>query len=226
MASKEQRIPVAESASQCCCALTDVYVSYPGDYVLSVPELRIDAPCRMALLGPSGAGKSTLAGLMGGFLSPGSDVRGSVLPAATIGVVGQDSFGALNPLMRVIHQVALTAGSREAAAERLRDVGLADELHHRFPLQLSGGQRQRAAIALAINQSPNLLIADEVTSALDPIASAEVFEVLKRVTGPGTATSLLLITHNEAAAFALCDRIVRLHPENEAGGFVAREEAA
>ncbi|GAA4786884.1 Cell division ATP-binding protein FtsE [Corynebacterium canis] len=213
----------AQASQRGCCALDGVRIAYQGTQILHVPQFRIDSPCRVALLGPSGAGKSSFAALLGDFLANDAAVSGDIARPASIGAVAQDSFGALNPLMRIIDQVALTSSSRKAAAERLEAVGLGEQLHRRYPLQLSGGQRQRAAIALAIGTSPELLIADEITSALDPIASAEVIKTLRRLTGPGTATSLLLITHNEAVAYALCERIIRFHPNGEEAGFVALE---
>lgn len=217
-------IHVAAQASQRgCCALDNVRIAYQGTQILHVPQFRIDSPCRVALLGPSGAGKSSFAALLGNFLASDAAVSGDIARPTSIGTVAQDSFGALNPLMRIIDQVALTSNSRKTAAERLEAVGLGEHLHRRYPLQLSGGQRQRAAIALAIGTSPELLIADEITSALDPIASAEVIKTLRRLTGPGTTTSLLLITHNEAVAYALCERIIRFHPNAEEAGFVTLE---
>lgn len=218
--------PTTDTTHAGCCALADVRVRFHDWQVLHIPQLRIDAPCRIALLGPSGAGKSTIAALLGGFLSSNATVSGVIERPDSIGVVSQDAFGALNPLIPIIDQVALTAGSKTQAQQHLEAVGLGPELQQRYPLQLSGGQRQRAAIAFALGQHPQLLIADEITSALDPVASAEVLATLKDLSGAHTNTSLLMITHNVQAAHALCDRIVHLIPNTAENGFVTQESAA
>ncbi|WJZ02872.1 Glutamine transport ATP-binding protein GlnQ [Corynebacterium freiburgense] len=217
---------VPDATHSGCCNLTDVRISYHGRQVLFIPKLCIDTPCRIALIGPSGAGKSTLAGLLGSFLPEHTQITGDIHIPNSIGAISQDTFGALNPLMRIIDQVALTAGSKTEAKRHLLAIGLPEKLHSRYPLQLSGGQRQRAAIAFALSQSPQLLIADEVTSALDPIASAEVLTTLRNVSGPNTTTSLLMITHNIRAAHALCQRVIEFVPNPNEQGFIAEEQAA
>ena len=129
-------------------------------------------------------------------------------------MVAQDAFGALNPLMPVIKQIALTAGSIDAATNLLESVGLKQELHQRFPLQLSGGQRQRAALAFALGPCPRLILADEVTSALDPVATADVVSTLRSVRDNNNAT-LLFITHDRGAAAALCDQAIIMIPNQD-----------
>ena len=148
--------------------INDCTISFDGTPVLRIDALHIDdTPRAIAVLGVSGSGKSTLAALIGDYLSPAAAVTGTCTRNGTVSMVAQDAFGALNPLMPVIKQIALTAGSIDAAANLLESVGLKQELHHRFPLQLSGGQRQRAALAFALGPCPRLILADEVTSALD-----------------------------------------------------------
>lgn len=145
--------------------------------------------------------------------------------AARAALVQQDPATALHPLIRVGEQVAAAARaagrSRQDAPARaqalLRRVGIDPALAERVPGRLSGGQRQRVAVALALAAEPVLLLADELTTALDVVARAELLAVLDDVTAsapaaPGAvpAPALLLVTHDLAAA-SLCDEIVVLH---------------
>ena len=172
-----------------------------------VPELTINPGTLTAVIGPSGSGKTTLTHAIGDIPVETPHCVG------TVGVISQDSFGALNPLQRVDKQVALTAGSIENAHELLAQVSLTPELFSRYPLELSGGQRQRAAIAFALGARPQLLLCDEVTSALDPIATAEVVRTLRKlVTDSRDGMSIVFISHDLGAAKALCPDVITLEP--------------
>ena len=173
--------------------INDCTISFDGTPVLRIDALHIDDT--------PGA-------------SPAAAVTGTCTRNGTVSMVAQDAFGALNPLMPVIKQIALTAGSIDAAANLLESVGLKQELHHRFPLQLSGGQRQRAALAFALGPCPRLILADEVTSALDPVATADVVSTLRSVRDNNDAT-LLFITHDRGAAAALCDQAIIMIPNQD-----------
>ena len=190
--------------------INDCTISFDGTPVLRIDALHIDdTPRAIAVLGVSGSGKSTLAALIGDYLSPAAAVTGTCTRNGTVSMVAQDAFGALNPLMPVIKQIALTAGSIDAAANLLESVGLKQELHHRFPLQLSGGQRQRAALAFALGPCPRLILADEVT-----VATADVVSTLRSVRDNNDAT-LLFITHDRGAAAALCDQAIIMIPNQD-----------
>lgn len=164
-----------------------------------------------AVTGCSGSGKTTLAATIGNFMPPHLKATGTITRKGKVGLVSQDAFGALNPLMRIDKQVALTAGSITQARALLSSVGLDQKLHSRYPLQLSGGQRQRAAIAFALGTEPDLLLADEITSALDPVSTAEVVDTLRDlVASQNSKLSVLFITHDLAAASALCPDVIEL----------------
>lgn len=181
---------------------------------IDVPECRIAAGARVAVLGPSGSGKSTLAALIGGYLPPEARVIGrKVRSVAKVGYVAQDSFAALNPLMRVDKQISLLGDPAVLA-----QVGLEPELAHRFPLELSGGQRQRAAIAFAVAGAPELLIADEVTSALDSVAIVEVLDTIRAVSEGKT---VLFLSHHRQAMSYLCDAAIVMRPTADPGVFRA-----
>ncbi|ABL68912.1 ABC transporter ATP-binding protein [Paracoccus denitrificans] len=186
------------------------------------------------LVGESGSGKSMAALAIMGLLPDGMRTEGRVdldgrnllelserdlcrIRGKRIGMIFQEPMTALNPLMTIGDQVAevlrIHQGlDRKAAQERARDrldrVGLTAP---RFPLtlyphELSGGQRQRVAIALAIALRPDLLIADEPTTALDVTTQAKILDLLKAlVRDEGMA--LLLITHDLAVVAGIADRV-------------------
>ena len=162
-----------------------------------VPELTINPGTLTAGIGPSGSGKTTLTHAIGDIPVETLHCVGTVERRGKVGVISQDSFGALNPLQRVDKQVALTAGSIENAHELLAQVSLT----------------QRAAIAFALGARPQLLLCDEVTSALDPIATAEVVRTLRKlVVDSRDGMSIVFISHDLGAAKALCPDVITLEP--------------
>jgi peptide/nickel transport system ATP-binding protein len=147
------------------------------------------------------------------------------LRGKAMGMVFQEPMTTLNPLMRIGDQVtealrihsplsmgaARNAGRnawRNSAREVLTQVGLPEELGawQRLPYELSGGQRQRAAIAMAVINSPPLLIADEPTTALDVITQSQVLELLRSL-ARARQMGLILITHDLAVVSQLADRV-------------------
>jgi lipoprotein-releasing system ATP-binding protein len=195
--------------------------------VLRGADLRIHAGEIVALLGPSGSGKSTMLqaiGLLeGGFggkigiagidaSSLGRDQRAAVR-RDHIGFVYQ--FHHLLPDFSAIENVVLpqlvanrTAVAAQArASELLTALGLGNRLTHR-PSQLSGGEQQRVAVARALANKPQLVLADEPTGNLDESTANRVLgQFLELVRGEGSAA--LVATHNERLAAAM-DRVVRL----------------
>jgi putative ABC transport system ATP-binding protein len=176
----------------------------------------------VVLLGPSGSGKSTLLNILGGLDAP---TAGSVwfldhqLTGATeegltryrrehVGFVFQ--FYNLIPSLTARENVELVTDIADRPmdpAEALSRVGLGERLDH-FPAQLSGGEQQRVAIARAIAKSPDVLLCDEPTGALDFETGKVVLEVLDRVNRElGTTTAI--ITHNAAIA-GMADRVIRM----------------
>ncbi|MFG1706608.1 ATP-binding cassette domain-containing protein [Nonomuraea sp. M3C6] len=183
----------------------------------------------VAVLGPSGAGKSTLLRALTGLLCPeAGDLWLRGLPLAwpldrrprealrDVQLVGQDPAGALNPAHRV--RTALARPARvlgglsrvRAHAEvprLLRQVGLDPALAARRPGELSGGQRQRVALARALAAGPAVLLADEITSALDGVTAAGLLRLLERLRADGMA--VLLVTHDRRVA-ARADRVLHV----------------
>jgi peptide/nickel transport system ATP-binding protein len=143
-------------------------------------------------------------------------VRGSRL-----GAVFQDPASYLNPSLTVGRQLAeqlrVKQGlSRRAAharaVELFTDVGLhrPAEVYHQYPHELSGGMLQRVLIAVAISCEPELLIADEATTALDVVIQAEILELLQRLRAEH-GLALLLVTHDLAVVAEVCDRILVMY---------------
>jgi lipoprotein-releasing system ATP-binding protein len=181
----------------------------------------------VALVGASGVGKSTLLHLLGTLDRPtagrvlwrGEDVfrRGEAglvrFRREEVGFVFQfynllGEMTALDNAMlpALVHRRPLRE-ARARAAEALAEVGLADRLHHR-PGELSGGEQQRVAVARALINGPQLILADEPTGNLDPKTSAVVFDLFLRLAAE-RRLAFLLATHNPELA-KRADRVYRL----------------
>ena len=190
---------------------------------------------RLGLIGESGSGKSLTALAVTGLLAPGLGATGSVKLAGTevIGadertlvtlrgrraaMVFQDPLTALDPLMRIgaqlreplrRHQGLRGAALKRAVLDGLSEVSLPDpgRIASSYPHEISGGQRQRVAIALALACRPDLLIADEPTTALDVTVQAEVLDVLDRLAAE-RAMALLFISHDLAVVARMTDQVM------------------
>ena len=195
----------------------------------------IDAGQRLGLIGESGSGKTVTALAIMGLLPPNARVSGSIRLAGDellglsepelakrrgnlVSMVFQEPMTALDPTMRVGRQVAevlrLHAGTesgpaRERVVAMLAEVGLDDpeRVADSYPHQLSGGQRQRAILAMALINSPDLVICDEPTTALDVTVQATVLQKLdEALTASGAAC--LFITHDLAVVSQVCDQVL------------------
>ncbi len=168
-----------------------------------------------SLVGVSGSGKSTLIAVLAGLLTPdsgrvdfdGADLGGlaergrAALRAERIGVALQ--AGNLIPFLtaRENVQLAMDFGGRDRATsadERLDELGLADRRHH-LPSRLSGGEAQRVALAMALANDPDLLLADEVVGELDSATAEQVLDVVFDAWRERGLT-VLLVTHSRELA--------------------------
>ena len=211
-------------------AVKDLAITFPGGVrALRGVTLDIQPGEIVGLVGESGSGKSVLGLAALGLLPPAAAVSGSVLLDGRemvgaseeerrlarrryAGAVFQDPMTSLNPTMKVGRQVAEAAGSMEAALEAL-DRARVPEARRRaaqFPHELSGGLRQRVMIAMAIAGGPDLVVADEPTTALDVTVQAEILRLLIQVREE-TGTAILFATHDLAVAAGLADRIAVLY---------------
>ncbi|MBM4717681.1 dipeptide ABC transporter ATP-binding protein [Rhodococcus hoagii] len=198
-------------------------------------SLYVDRGEIVALVGESGSGKSMTARAILGLLPDGATPRGSIVldgaemigvPDAdfarvrgnTVSLIFQEPQSALNPVRRVgwqlreairAHRKTSRAGARAAAVDLLRQVEIPDPERRvdYYPHQLSGGQKQRVAIALALAGEPDLLVADEPTTALDVTVQAEILALLDRLR-TRTGMGILLITHNMGVVAQHADRVV------------------
>lgn len=193
---------------------------------------------RLGIVGESGAGKSVTALAVMGLLPASADVSGEVLfegtellgrsrralrqvRGAQMAMIFQDPVACLNPSMKVGDQIVeairahrrLSKGdARARAVDLLARMGIASP--HRiaadYPHRLSGGMAQRVMIAMAISCEPQLVIADEPTSAADVSIEAQVIELLDSLCRD-RGTAVLLITHDLAVLARFADRIVVMH---------------
>ena len=193
----------------------------------------------VGIVGESGSGKSLTARAIIGLLPPGVEASGHVeyrgrdvlnLPerelrrvrGTQIGLVLQDPFTMLSPLRRCGRHIdeflrdeqgrRLSRTRRRAeAVRRLREVGIGDpEVVDRYPFQLSGGMRQRVALAAALARDPDVLIADEPSTALDVTTQKEILALLASLQ-KSRGMGVVLITHDLRVAFEQCDRIYVLY---------------
>jgi peptide/nickel transport system ATP-binding protein len=192
-------------------------------------SLRIAKGEILGLVGESGSGKSVLGFSMLGLLPDHAKTTGTVHVAGAdmiegspkalrkvrrldLGAVFQDPMTSLNPTMRIGKQVAEAAGSDDEALRLLTAVGIPEPKRRMraFPHELSGGLRQRVMIAIAIAGDPDLIVADEPTTALDVTVQAQVLRLLARLRDE-IGCSIVFITHDLGVAAQISDRIAVLY---------------
>ncbi|HEX8164995.1 MAG TPA: ABC transporter ATP-binding protein [Beijerinckiaceae bacterium] len=193
----------------------------------------------LGVVGESGAGKSVTGSAVIGLIDPpgriaGGEVRLSGqridnlppeamrrLRGKRIGMIFQDPLTSLNPLYRVGEQLVETirthldlsaAGARRRAVDLLTEVGIPapDKRIDGYPHEFSGGMRQRVVIALALAAEPELIIADEPTTALDVSVQAQIIALLKRL-GREHGTAIMLVTHDMGVIAETADRVAVMY---------------
>ena len=206
--------------------LENIWKSYGDNAVLRGIDLAVNSHEVVALIGSSGSGKSTLLRTInlldslddGQIWLSGTDISTpstrSDAVRARIGIVFQhyNLFPHLSVLDNVTlasrHVLRIPRAEAEARGiELLSRIGLAD-FARSFPDRLSGGQQQRAAIVRAVATNPELLLLDEITSALDPELVTEVLDLVRGLKDDGT--TIVMATHEMAFARDVADRVVFL----------------
>ncbi|MFO1409439.1 MAG: ABC transporter ATP-binding protein [Steroidobacteraceae bacterium] len=203
----------------------------------------------LGIVGESGSGKSQLLLALLGLSAPGAIISGSIRYGDTelagaggatlnrirgdrIAMVFQDPMTALNPYLTVglqIGEVLQQQGGRAGAAARRRAAELLDAVQisearrrlAQYPHELSGGMRQRVMIAMALACEPEILLADEPTTALDVTVQAQILALLRELRAR-TGTAVVLVTHDLGVVAELADRIAVMY----AGRFVEEAPAA
>ena len=193
----------------------------------------------LAIVGESGCGKSTLATSIIGLHDPNiTKVEGSILfegknlvgldeeqynkiRGNKIGMIFQDPLSALNPLMKIGQQIEegllyhtkLNEKERkERVLELVERVGIPNpqRVINRFPHELSGGMRQRVIIAIALSCKPDILIADEPTTALDVTIQAQILDLIKELEDE-IGAGIILITHDLGVVAEMADRVAVMY---------------
>jgi peptide/nickel transport system ATP-binding protein len=187
----------------------------------------------LALVGETGAGKTTIArSILRVLPSPSAKIKGGRIffkgrnlleltekemcqvRGSKITMIFQDPMTALNPVIYVGDQIAEVveehgesrAQAKKRAVEMLEMVGIPAARYEEYPHQFSGGMRQRVVIAIALACSPELLLADEPTTALDVTIQAQVLDLMRKLNST-LQTSMILITHDLGVVAEMCDQV-------------------
>jgi oligopeptide/dipeptide ABC transporter ATP-binding protein len=198
----------------------------------------VDAGRTLGIVGESGSGKTVLTQTLLG-LTPGADISGSAVfegndllrlsendmrnvRGARIAVIFQDPLTSLHPLYTVGWQVAEMIRAHDKSVSKKEASGRAVDLLRRvgiprpetrvndYPHQFSGGMRQRAMIAMALSLSPQMIIADEPTTALDATVQAQILDLLLRLQHE-SGTALIMITHDLGVVADIADDVMVMY---------------
>lgn len=214
--------------------LTVAYKDTPVPAVNNV-SLTVETGERVGIVGESGSGKSTLAAAILRSLPKSAEVTGKIsfkgqdlnqktdsqfrsMRSVSLAYIPQDPLANLNPVLRIgnslrdvirAHRKVSRLECVNLIEDALAEVGIPEPHTKRkaFPHELSGGMRQRVLIAMALINAPELLIADEPTTALDVTVQAQILQLMQQELD-GRDMSLLLITHDIGVVAELCSRIV------------------
>ncbi|MFD6926126.1 ABC transporter ATP-binding protein [Streptomyces sp. NPDC059944] len=239
MSTTTDRTPEASKTpgGQRLLEVRNLAVTYPGGAAaVRGVDLSLDAGQKLGIAGESGCGKSTLALALLRLLPAGTRTSGEILLGgedvltmkwgrvravrwAGASIVFQGAMHSLNPVHRVgdqiaepilLHRKATAAGARTRTGELLEQVGLPAARADAYPHELSGGQRQRVMIAMALACDPQLVIADEPTTALDVMIQAQILRLIEQLVSE-QEVGLVMISHDLAVLADTCDRLAVMY---------------
>ncbi|WP_198149918.1 ABC transporter ATP-binding protein [Castellaniella caeni] len=222
--------PVVSQGNDVLLDLRRIQGRYGKKVILQDVNLQLRAGECLALLGESGSGKTTLSRIVAGLhhqfdgelLYRGAPLAHSSFDRSAqqrsrIQYIFQDPYESLNPrrtvrelLLQPLQALRIDVADTEAlVAENLERAALRGDMAGRYPDQLSGGERQRVAVARALMTNPEILVCDEITSALDVSVQSALVELLRRLQSE-SGLSLLFITHNIALVRNVAQRVAVL----------------
>ncbi|MET0829483.1 MAG: ATP-binding cassette domain-containing protein [Microbacterium sp.] len=206
-------------------------VAFGSAQVLHGVDLAVERGRTVGIVGESGSGKSTLARVLVGEVRPSAGqviVDGDDLTRhdramrrrhrRRTQMIPQDPYSSLSPRRTIAQTLAEAIDPRRARVKRHVDqiaswlgmVGLQPDMMHRYPHEFSGGQRQRIAIARGLVIEPDIVIADEITSALDVSVQAQILDLLAEIK-ESLGITVLFISHNLAVVQRVSDDVVVLY---------------
>ncbi|MDR1157771.1 MAG: ATP-binding cassette domain-containing protein [Oscillospiraceae bacterium] len=199
----------------------DIVFGYArGRPVLDGVSLTIEPGERVALVGPSGCGKSTLSRILAGHLTPQSGAvlaAGQPLPRrgfCPVQLIGQHPEKAVDPRWKLGKTLAEAWAPDDVF---LSAMGLEKAWLDRYPAELSGGELQRFCIARALAPGTRVVIADEMSTMLDVIAQAQIWETLLRAAGE-RGLGVLAVTHSAALAARISSRVIAFEDLSRGAG--------
>ena len=190
-------------------------------WILRDVSLSVEKGERVGLVGPSGFGKSTLLRLMAGYLKPAAGeilLDGKPLPlkgVCPVQLIYQHPEKAINPRWKMKKVLEESGMFRKDVMDAL---GIEAEWLNRYPRELSGGELQRFCVARSLFEGTQFLLADEMSTMLDVITQAQIWNLMLREVKE-RQLGLLMVTHNRALAGRVCDRLIDLKEaaENASG---------
>ncbi|MBC8309583.1 MAG: ABC transporter ATP-binding protein [Phycisphaerales bacterium] len=212
--------------------IKDVSVSFSGKRAVNTICIQVKKGKTTAIVGESGSGKSVTAMSVLGLLPKTATVTGTIkfennqllslteqklrlIRGKKISMIFQEPMTSLNPVFTIgeqieevirLHQHISRKGIRNKSTQMLHEVGIAGDRIHSYPHEFSGGMRQRAMIAMALANTPSLLIADEPTTALDATTSRQIMKLLFEAK-QRREMSMLFITHDLRLVGSIADDI-------------------
>jgi peptide/nickel transport system ATP-binding protein len=186
-------------------------------WILKDVNLTVQAGEKLALVGPSGYGKSTLSKALSGYLKPSSgDVLwdGKPLPKqgySPVQMIYQHPELSVNPRWKM-SRILTEAWTPDA--ELLKFMGIEEGWMSRWPAELSGGELQRFCIARVLGPETKFLICDEISTMLDVITQAQIWQLVLHVAKKNNL-GMIVVTHNMALAKRVCDSVVELPQINK-----------